>query len=191
MDEKLLLKEIKNGNLDAFSVLVKKYEKKALNFSYKMLSDMHLAEDVTQEAFLKVLKKIDTFRGASSFSTWFYTILNNLCLDILRKKSRAPDIISITRENTNDDEYELQLEDASPGPYESLQNKEIKKILEDAIKKLTPEHRAIIVLRDVEGLEYEEIAKILKISLGTVKSRLSRARLSLRKIVGNEMELFL
>lgn len=191
MDEKELVEKIKKGNTDAFSELVKKYEKKALNFSYRMLSDTHLAEDVTQEAFLKVLQKIDTFRGNAPFSAWFYTILNNLCLDVLRKKSRTPEVISITKENTNSDEYELQLEDTSPGPYESLQNKEIKNVLEDAIKKLTPEHRAIIILRDIEGLEYDQIAKILKISLGTVKSRLSRARSSLRKIVEDAAELFL
>lgn len=191
MDELALIKKIKNGDLDAFSELVHRYEKKAFSFTYRMLKDVHLAEDATQEAFLRVFSKIDSFRGSSSFSTWFYTILNNICLDILRKKSRRADAISIERTNSDEDEYELQIEDSSPGPYENLQKKDAMRVLEAALLELSDEHRAVVIMRDIDGLEYEEIAKILGISLGTVKSRLSRARLSLRKILETSKELFL
>ena len=191
IDESALIKRVKNGDLEAFSELVKRYEKKAFNFTYRMLKDAHLAEDAAQEAFLRVFTKIDTFRGNSSFSTWFYTILNNICLDILRKKSRHPDTVSIGQTSSDDEEYELQIEDKGIGPHESIEKKEAMNLLENALSKLSDEHRAVIILRDIEGREYEQIAKILDISLGTVKSRLSRARLALRKILEEEKELFL
>ena len=185
-----MIKRVKNGDIEAFSELVGRYEKKTFNFAYRMLKDTHLAEDVTQEAFLRVFTKIDTLKENSSFSTWFYTILNNICLDYLRKKSRQPDTVSIGQKSTDDEEYELQIEDNSIGPHESLEKKEAAIMLEGALSKLSAEHRAAIILRDIEGREYEEIAKISGISLGTVKSRLSRARLALRKILEEEKELF-
>ncbi len=190
-DEAALIKKIKSGDMEAFSDLVLQYEKRAFNFAYRILKDAHLAEDATQEAFLRVYSKIDTFLGNSSFSTWFYTILNNICLDILRKKSRQPDALSIPQTSSDDEEYELQIEDKSAGPHEVLQKKDAAALLEKAIDLLSYEHRSVIILRDIEGREYEEIAKILNISLGTVKSRLSRARLSLRKILEEQKELFL
>ena len=190
IDESELIKRVKNGDLDAFSELVGRYEKKAFNFTYRMLKDAHTAEDVTQEAFLRVFRKIETLKENSSFSTWFYTILNNICLDYLRKKSRYPDTVSIGQKSADDEEYELQIEDNSIGPHESLEKKEAMALLEKALDKLSDEHRAIIILRDIEGRDYEEIAKILSISLGTVKSRLSRARLALRKFLEEEKELF-
>ncbi len=191
LDEKSLIKRVKSGDMEAFSELVRAYEKKAFNFTYRMLKDSHLAEDATQEAFLRVFDKIGSFRGNSSFATWFYTILNNICLDILRKKSRQFDTVSITQADSDNEEYEMQIEDLSPGPYEQLQKKDAMRLLEIALLKVSDEHRNIIILRDINGLEYEEIAKILGISLGTVKSRLSRARLALKKKLEDSKELFL
>ena len=191
MDEAALIKKIKSGDMEAFSNLVLQYEKRAFNFAYRILKDAHLAEDATQEAFLRVYYKIDTFVGNSSFSTWFYTILNNICLDVLRKKSRQSETLTISQTSSDDEEYELQIEDKSAGPHEVLQKKDAVALLEKAIDLLSYEHRSVIILRDIEGREYEEIAKILNISLGTVKSRLSRARLSLRKILEEQKELFL
>lgn len=191
VDEKKLIKKIKQGDTDAFSELVLLYEKKAINFTYRILNDMSDAQDATQEAFLRVFDKIDSFQGNSSFSTWFYTILNNICLDILRKRSRQADTISIGQTDSNDEEYELQIEDSSPGPYEQLQKKSAMETLEKALTQLSDEHRTVIVMRDLNGLEYEEISSILKVSLGTVKSRLSRARLALRKVLAENKELFL
>lgn len=190
-DEAALIKKIKSGDKHAFSELVLQYEKRAFNFAYRILKDAHLAEDATQEAFLRVFSKIDTFMGNSSFSTWFYTILNNICLDYLRKKSRQPDALSIPQTSADDEEYELQIEDKSAGPHEVLQKKDAAALLEKAIGLLSLEHRSVVILRDIEGREYEEIARILNISLGTVKSRLSRARLALRKILEEQKELFL
>ncbi len=186
-----LIKRAKKGDMEAFSLLVSLHEQKAINFAYRMLKDSHEAEDAAQEAFLRAFDKINTFRENSSFSTWFFTILNNICLDILRKRSKSVTTISIHQEDTNDDEYELQIEDKSFGPYEELQKKEAADILEKALKELSEEHRAVIILRDINDFEYDKIARILGISLGTVKSRLSRARIALSKILEDNKELFL
>ncbi len=186
-----LVKKIKNGDIEAFSELVTKYEKKAVNFAFRILKDGHEAEDAAQEAFLKAFDKINSFRQTSSFSTWFFTILNNVCLDILRRKKRLPDTLSMNQSNKDDEEYELQIEDNSPGPYESFQKKTALELLEEALDKISDEHRTIIIMRDINDMEYEEIAKSLNISLGTVKSRISRARMSLRKILEKNKELFL
>ena len=191
MSEKNLIKKIKKGDLDAFSELVLQYEKKAFSFAFRMLKDSAEAEDATQEAFLRVFDKINTFREDSSFSTWFYTILNNICLDILRKQSRAVETVSIHQSDSENDEYELQLEDTTQSPHDKLQKKEAQKLLNTALLSLSEEHRAVIILRDINGFEYDEIAKILNISLGTVKSRISRARQALGKILENNRELFL
>lgn len=191
MSDKKLIKRIKSGDMDAFSELVTLYEKKALSFTYRMLKDLSDAEDAAQEAFLRVFDKIDSFRESSSFSTWFYTILNNICLDILRKRARSADTVSINQTSSENDEYELQIEDSAPGPYEQLQKATAQELLEEALTKLSDEHRAVIIMRDINGLDYEEIAKVLDVSLGTVKSRISRARLALRKILEENRELFL
>ena len=190
MEEKQLIKKIKSGDMDAFSRLVGIYEKKAINFARRMLSDTSEAEDAAQEAFLKVFDKIHTFRAESSFSTWFFTVLNNICLDILRKRSRRADTVSINQTSDNGEEYELPIEDTADGPYESLQKTEVKRLFEEALVKLSDEHRSIIIMRDINNFEYEEIARILNISVGTVKSRISRARLALRKILEEHRELF-
>ena len=190
-DESTLIERIKKGDTEAFSKLTSAYEKKALNFAYRMLRDSADAEDATQEAFLRVFDKIHTFYGNSSFSTWFYTILNNICLDMLRKKSRQAETVSISQNSNDDEYYELQIQDTAKGPYEQLQKKAAQQLLESALTQLSNEHRAVIVMRDINDFEYEEIAKILNISLGTVKSRISRARLALRKILEENKELFL
>lgn len=189
MDE--LIKRIKNGDMDAFTQLVELYKDRAVNFAYRMLKDQNDAEDAAQEAFLKVFDKIHTFRQESKFSTWFYTILSNICRDILRKKVKTPATVSINQTNREDEDFELQLEDTSFEPHENFVKKDVINVLENAITQLSDEHREIIVLRDIEGFDYEKIAEILGISLGTVKSRLSRARISLRKILEEDKELFL
>lgn len=191
MSEKNLIKKIKSGDMEAFSQLVLQYEKKAFSFAFRILKDATEAEDAAQEAFLRVFDKINTFREDSSFSTWFYTILNNVCLDILRKRSRAVETVSIHQSDSENDEYELQIEDTTQSPHDKLQKKEVQKLLNTALLSLSEEHRAVIILRDINGFEYDEIAKILDISLGTVKSRISRARQALAKILESNRELFL
>lgn len=193
MNEAELIKKCKNGDTEAFSDLVLKYEGKFINYAFKMLRDENAAQDAAQEAFLRAFRKINTFSGNSAFSTWLYAILNNICLDILRKKKRTGEEnhVSINQENGDDDEYEIQIEDTSAGPYESLQKKTAYEALYRALDELSEEHREVLVMRDLNGLEYDEIAKITNTTLGTVKSRISRGRINLRKILEKDKELFL
>lgn len=186
-----LIKKIKDGDMDAFTQLVELFGDRAVNFAYRMLKDQNDAEDAVQEAFLKVFDKIHTFKQESKFSTWFYTVLSNICRDMLRKKSKKPMTVSINQTNREDDDFELQLEDTSYEPHENFIKKDALNILDKALTQLSDEHREVIVLRDIEGFDYEKIAEILGISLGTVKSRISRARISLRKILEENKELFL
>ena len=186
-----LIKKIKDGDMDAFTQLVELFGDRAVNFAYRMLKDQNDAEDAVQEAFLKVFDKIHTFKQESKFSTWFYTVLSNICRDMLRKKSKKPMTVSINQTNREDDDFELQLEDTSYEPHENFIKKDALNVLDKALTQLSDEHREVIVLRDIEGFEYEKIAEILGISLGTVKSRISRARISLRKILEENKELFL
>jgi len=180
------------GDMDAFSQLVSLYEKRVVNFAYRMLKDTHEAEDAAQEAFLRAWKHINSFRPEASFHTWILYIVNRICLDILRKKKRTGEQthISIHQAPEGEDEYAIQIEDTAPGPDEVYRQKTAMQLVEQAIGELSEEHRAVILMRDINGLEYDEIAKATGASLGTVKSRLNRARMALRKILEKNMELF-
>lgn len=193
MSETELIARCQKGDTEAFSDLVLKYEGKFINYAFRMLRDENLAQDAAQEAFLRAFKKINTFSGKSAFSTWLYTILNNICLDMIRKKKRTGEdaYLSINQESSDDDEYEIQIEDTSAGPYESLQRKAAQDALYRALDELSDEHREVLVMRDLNGLEYDEIARITNTTLGTVKSRISRGRINLRKILEKDKELFL
>ena len=192
MDEKELISRAQKGDSDAFSALILPYEKRMYGFALRMLKSPEEAEDALQEALLKAYSKLDTYHGEASFSTWLYTILNRLCLDILRKKKRAGEenYVSLNQTNQKDEDYELEIEDSAPTPEEVYRKKEAMQALKEALSKLSEEHRAVILMRDIDGLDYEAIAKITDASLGTVKSRLNRARLNLRKILEEKRELF-
>ena len=193
MDEKELISRAQKGDSDAFSALILPHEKRMYHYALRMLKDSHEAEDALQEAFLKAYSKLNTYHGEASFSTWLYTILNRLCLDILRKKKRTGEenFLSLNQTNKDEEDYELQIEANAPTPEEAYHKKEAMQAVKKALDQLSEEHRAVIVMRDVNGLDYDAIAKITGTSLGTVKSRINRARLNLRKILEEKRELFL
>ena len=191
-NEKILIEKSKQGDVEAFEQLITSYQKKIVNLSYRMLGNMSVAEDAAQDIFIRVFRSISGFNEQSTFSTWIYRIATNVCLDMLRKKKRQNEknTISIHRGEEND-EYELQIEDNQPSPYERAQKNAAMQALEKALNQLGDEQKMVIILRDINGLSYEEIAEITNCTLGTVKSRINRSRLTLRKLLEKDKELFL
>ena len=191
-NETVLIEKSKQGDLAAFEQLIMDYQKKIVNLAYRMLGNMADAEDAAQDIFVRVFRSISTFNEKAAFSTWLYRIATNVCLDLLRRKKRQNEqnTISINRGEEND-EYELPIEDNGPSPYEQAKRNAAMDALEKALKNLGEEQRLVVVLRDINGLSYEEIAEITNCSLGTVKSRINRSRLMLRKLLENDKELFL
>ena len=178
----------RNGDREAFNALVLKYEKQVFNIAYGMLSDYEDASDAAQDVFIKVYRSIASFRGQSSFSTWLYRICSNVCNDMLRKRQRRG--ISISLDNDEEDNPASHLPSEEPTPAERLEESERSRAVREAINGLRKEYREIIVFSDMEQLSYEEIAKILRCPVGTVKSRLNRARNALRKKLSEKRELF-
>ncbi len=184
-NEMILLEKAVNGDIQSFELLIKKYQKFAYNIALNYLKNIDEAEDATQEALIKAFKYLKNFHMESKFSTWLYRIVINTCKDELRKKSKENNIISL---NANDT-YEDEIEDLSYEPLKTIENKELSNGLKEAINQLKIKYKEVIILCDVNDISYNEISDILKIPVGTVRSRINRGRKMLRKII-NEMELF-
>jgi RNA polymerase sigma-70 factor (ECF subfamily) len=178
MEESKLVELAKSGDRQALAQLVKNNEQTVYNFSYKICRDRDKAEHIMQETFFSMIKSLNQFGGNSKISTWLYRIVSNHCL-MLARKDKSRTFVSID----NDDElYEDKYTaDWSNIPNQDIENTELKKILDDAIDKLSPEYRIVFLLRDVEGLSTEETAELTELSVPAVKSRLHRARAFLRK----------
>ena len=153
-----------------------------------MLSDYEDASDASQEVFVKVYRSIASFKGQAAFSTWLYRICSNVCNDMLRKRQRR--VISVSIDGDDDENPAAHLPSSEPTPAETLEQTERQKAVREAINSLRKEYREIIVYSDMEQLSYEEISKILRCPVGTVKSRLNRARNNLRKKLSEKRELF-
>lgn len=179
MDEKHILARARHGELEAFEELVRRYEKRVYAVALRSSGCPEDAADIVQEVFLRAWRSIESFRGDSGFSTWLFRITMNLCVDHARHKQTQPQTQPIVTE----EETERPLPDPGPTPEEHLENSELGRELAAALDEISEEHRRIVLLRDVSGLSYTEIAEVLEISEGTVKSRLSRARIALRKVL--------
>jgi RNA polymerase sigma-70 factor (ECF subfamily) len=178
-DEKLV-KLAKKGDLDSFGKLVTRYQNKIYRLARRMTETDEDAEDVLQEAFVKAFKSLQGFKERSKFSTWLYRITVNLALMKLRQKK--VNAVSLDQPvEAGEGHIDRDIEDTSPDPLAVLLRKESQEILGGAINELPPGHRAVFVLRHVEGLSTEETARILKISVPAVKSRLHRTRIALRE----------
>ncbi len=190
MNEHELIKKAKEGDSYAFELLIAPYMQKIYNIALGILSSSEDADDAAQEAFIKAYKHLHSFSESSGFYTWLYRIVYNCCLDILRKKQRRPLSFFITHHN-DETEDELIVTDTKPQPDEILISSESQSEVRRAISMLKESYRTVIILRDLEGLSYEEIADITGLSLGTVKSRISRGRENLKNIIINNFpELF-
>ena len=179
MDEKHILARARRGELPAFEELVRRYEKRVYAVALRSSGSPEDAADITQEVFLRAWRSIESFRGDSGFSTWLFRITMNLCVDFARHKHAQPQMQPLVGE----DDAERPIRDTAPAPEEHLDNSELGRELAAALDEVSEEHRRIVLLRDVSGMSYTEIAEILEISEGTVKSRLSRARIALRTVL--------
>lgn len=178
-EEAQIIEAAVRGELSAFENLISRYEKKIYNFCYRMTNNKEDAEDLAQEVFIKVYRSLRLFKGNSKFSTWIYRIAYNTCIDKHRKKKMIH-IISLSPAGEDNENKDMDLPYQGLSPEERLLRKEQLMNLQLCIEALRPEYKSVIILRDIQNHTYEEIAEILNIPLGTVKSHISRARLSLR-----------
>jgi RNA polymerase sigma-70 factor (ECF subfamily) len=177
----LLIKDFQGGDRAAFDKLVLRHKDKLFNLCYSFLGDYEEANDSSQEAFIKAYQGLKKFRFESSFSTWLYRIAVNTCTNKVKSLANRQKKMTSSLDNPGgmDEKRSLEIRDDAPTPLMELEEKERQALIRRAIDQLPPEHKAVITLRDIEGLSYEEIAEITGSNLGTVKSRLSRARIDL------------
>lgn len=185
MNDELITK-IKNHDVKAFETLVTLYEKKVYNYAYGFTLNREDALDITQEVFLKVYKNIQKFKEESSISTWIYKITSNVCIDFARK-SKPGNIININDENFNLIE---NIKDSAIAPVDFVLQNELSEEIIDSLNKLDFSSRQIVVMRDILQLSYSEIATILNLEDGTVKSKISRSRKKLRDIIVKSRNIF-
>ena len=175
-----LVRSAQRGDGQAFRRLVEKYQRRVYQLALGMLKDPDDAMDIAQETFVRVHRYLPSFKGDSSFFTWTYRIAMNLCLDAQRRKGRAE---RVDVEQGDEAEIEAAMDPPShalAGPQRQALNQELKGKIEEALQGLSENHRAILLLRELEGLSYEELAKVLGIRKGTVMSRLFHARLKMQ-----------
>jgi RNA polymerase sigma-70 factor, ECF subfamily len=187
-DVSILVKSAQGGNLDAFTRLVLSYQDQAYNLAYRMLGDSDSAEDATQNAFISAYRNLATYRGGS-FRAWVLRILTNTCIDELRHRKRHP-VTGLEPETNDGEEIEspLWLADNNPIPEETIERLEMERIIQNCLNELPIEFRSVVVMVDVQGMDYEEVAVVIGKPLGTIKSRLMRARLKLRRSLQNFKE---
>lgn len=179
MDEREIIKRVLAGDNDAFGLLVEAYQTRVYNLALRLCGNRDDAFDLAQESFFRAWRSLSGFQFESSFSTWLFRLCSNICLDWLRAKKRRP-TVSMSTVDDEGEESQLELPDPGKSPEELLLAAEEREALARAMNQLPVEYREILTLRAIHDLSYTEIAEILKIKEGTVKSRLSRARLALR-----------
>jgi len=173
------------GDRRAFDVLVDRYQRRLLNFVYRTIGDRERGEDLVQEVFIRVHRHLHRFDQSKKFSTWIYTIASNLAKNELRNRSRNPLVLfQAIRKDDDPDQRPLQFEDRNTRPDDLFRKRHLRELVEWAVAQLPEHHRIVFVLRELEGKTYEEIAEITDCNLGTVKSRLNRARARFAQIMG-------
>ena len=184
LDDSGVVTEFLGGEERAFQELVERYQTRLLNFIYRTIGDRERAEDLVQEVFIRVYRHLHRFDRSKKFSTWAYTIASNLAKNELRNRSRNPLVLfqAITK-NWQDEDRPLQFEDETTRPDDLYRKRHLRQLVEQATAQLPEHHREVFVLRELEGKSYEEIAEITSCNLGTVKSRLNRARTSFAEII--------
>ncbi len=174
-EESRIVQKVLRGDVNAFEKLVLEYEKNIYNIALRMTGNSEDASDMTQEAFIKAYNSLQSFRGDSKFSVWIYRIATNVCLDFLRSKSRRP-TVSLSVEDNEGEDVQLDVADESQSPELLLDRQMTRESVRRGLETLSPEYRQILLLREIQGLSYDEISQTLGLEVGTVKSRIFRAR---------------
>jgi RNA polymerase sigma factor (sigma-70 family) len=191
MDEPALIRSAVDGDLDAFNRLVLEYQETAFNVALRMLGEVPAAEDASQNAFISAYRNLRQYRGGS-FKAWVLRMVTNACYDELRRRQRRP-TISLDGEGDEDQpslEESIEAADpAAPDPQLALERQELEHAIQHCLDGLPAEFRSVVILADIEGLDYEEIARAAGSPLGTIKSRLARARFKLRDCLKSFEEL--
>ena len=189
MDEPALINDAQHGNLDAFNSLVLAYQDYLYNAALRILGDEARAADATQEAFISAFRGINSFRGGS-FKAWLMRTVTNACYDELRRQKRRP---TVPLEPSGDDDEEIEsprwLADSSMSPSEKFEADELEHAIQHCLENLPVDFRTVVVLADIQGMDYSELASAAHVPLGTIKSRLARARLRLRECLQGFGEL--
>ncbi len=185
-----LVQRAQDGESAAFEGLVDAYKPKIYNYVLRMLGERETAEDVAQETFIKAYSSLASFRGASSFQTWLYRIASNLAIDSIRRRKHRQASYSLDEPlDISGGQVERDIEDDAAGPELQLESAQLQRRVSEAILELSPKLRTVVLLYELQGLSYEEIAEIVGAPLGTVKSRLFNAREHLKKILVDERDL--
>ena len=188
--EQQLIADARKGDVAAFEALIGEHQKRIFSIAFRVAGNPEDAADMAQEVLIKIFRNLGKFQGNSKFSTWVYRVATNTCLDEL-KKLRRHTAYSLDQElETEEGSVAAELADEAPTPEESAERRDLQRVVSEAIGMLSEDHKKAILLRDMQGFSYEEIANILQCSVGTVKSRINRARAQLKKILIKNGELF-
>lgn len=189
MDEAALIQAAKQGDLDAFNRLVLAYQDMVYGQAYRMINEPEVAEDATQDAFISAYRNLKSYRGGS-FKAWLLRIVTNACYDELRRRKRRP---TTPLEPLDQDDEEIEsprwLADPGESPEDAAERSELADALQNCLQGLSPEFRTVVILVDVQGMDYQEASETVGTALGTIKSRLARARLKLRDCLQGYWEL--
>lgn len=189
MDEQSLIRSAQKGDLDSFNDLVLAYQESIFNTAFRIMGDEDLAADATQEAFISAFRNMGSFRGGS-FRSWLMRTVTNACYDELRRQKRRP---TTPLEPVTSDDEEIEspswLADPDISPEEKIEQDDLEHAIQHCLEGLPPDFRLVVILADIQGLDYSEVSSSLRTPLGTIKSRLARARLRLRECLQDFWEL--
>ena len=185
LSDEILIKKFQEGDVGAYNQIVFRFKDRLLNFIYRFVNDLDLAEDLVQDTLLKLYTHKDSYQEIAKFSTWLYTIAANLARTELRKKKRRK-TFSVTELSRDDREFIIASSDVDPS--ENLSSQNFEKSVQRALAELPDDFKTIIILRDIQELSYDEISKIVDVPLGTVKSRINRVRVKLQQLLKKKGE---
>lgn len=188
--EDMLIGQAQSGDRRALNALVAEHQERAYRYAYRLTRNQDDASDVVADAFVRISTAIKTFRGQSGFGTWLYRIITNCALDRKKKQKRHRHLSLDASQSTEEGEVKMQVEDEGPSPQERAESTEREAKVQQALDEMPEYQKAMLILYHVEQLSYEQIAETLDLPLGTVKSRLNRARAALRDHLAVDMELF-